>query len=1623
MKDSIDVPNLHELSVDSLEFLYIDGLPFYKITSDSGVGLGRHSQNGSKTIPLVCFHIEEWSSTNPYLAEDFPNTKYTGLSPQEEIRQQIIKKTYRKLGMTCNDCENSMPVMFVDAMTSLNRAYEKILELSATLTVVEFRTLQRLIVPLSYLNVYDVALRRPNVGALSDTTGLLFERSTTYWLPSSVMFPYGQAEHWLLEDCADCAHAIYDDKYVDFVHVEKRSISVESQSYAERGSLVEQPWVGVIFEQVLTYKLKFDTIDQNIAIGSMVQQGTATGRVVFSTETALFVSVISGNFEKKPTTFNGITRIPLAVSEVDNASKRLRDNNREGWHFKGQDRTRQFLSTYNFDDYQQNVVDKMSQRHTLLINHYMGTGKTLTTIATLIYLRKHVKDPIREAFIVIPNSIRSDWELEMTKWGIMTRHDIELGTRGMLYVSNSPGGLNVHIWSYEQAIANLSNDDYDYWDRMSTSVVVFDEAHRLNTIKQDVFGDVNLSKLSAETRNTHSNNMKKFIRMLEVAKGARFMLMLTGTPVCQRLFDVSLLLNTLSTVEVGRRIFPTHPTPFQVEYLKLDQIKAREARFVGTHYKPIWGGVLGMMMDVGLGALVSVFLGPAGGGVAFGLKRLQRGMKESEKALAVTKPMDNQILYRVHEQLLRDALGSYVDYFNNEDFESSAKRYPYKVLRVEKVAMSSYQILLNAYIHFHAASGAQMMDASIIDSRVLDAASVDGNALNQPELTSKMRVYFRRLDGEPFTDVNGMNYLSEIVDNIQTLYNVNIGMKKRKGKLYIVSDQEFVLNILRYKVYVKSSSQLADVKRENVPGWFRLENGKVVEAPASRSSNQERNRPYVELEGKRVDIFIDSERWHSQDAVEITFIEDRHVMTVGPFPKPEKTWGFLKVVFGTASEAVVWHDKPLEKYTVSRIVDVEQRVFQWFQKKSSNVTQVKWFKRKTMSEIKPQDNYEVVPVISFNEELLKHKMSADIVDNHHPEPEEEYVWERPNTIQERFKNVPIKKKGTKLWCLSPGLSETVFSEYKSVVRNQKCSGYHQPPVDSFEVRASIAREFAENWAKAVDESQLLRLGNVAPFPHWPPKWEIMYEKYLIRGHDCPGTKIVSYRNGRAEVAEVNPKEIQWDLGNWNLDVTEMPPRSVVYSQFSEGRGGIYNFGTFLLQHNAVQYVYRKQAENVMEGWIYMEDGRKMFSRTTRPSQTLSELLGDPRTLRFALIDNEIKETRFEFKPQQEVVYNFEVWTFSGNKNENKCTIKRKGTTRTVKKVELRPNVMGNRSEENKHITKLYNGTDGRIIDCILLHYSITEGKSFKRVRQIHVMEPMEDAAQWEQVVARAVRKDSHEPKADASNVIYSEPYVEVVQWHAFIPGFKNVPGDTSAKTMINSDELRGVFDLANSEAFCFVMDFCDFVDGQFTRLASGSYTNKTTKLPGRVMNRLNLLLGQPGFGEETDQYDGGWMRSLGNRIRNWTGHWVADAYDELRVNRQKTDDMKVALRKLKVLWRKQNDALRTFYAQFQSKNNEKSLALTADDFAVVECVKRLDYMNQWRSVVYPLYNPMMKQKKSGLESLSEDVALLKKEQMEFDKHTTMSRVVVDETGKFIEIFVEEPEEEPMEFFEALHGRE
>lgn len=61
----------------------------------------------------------------------------------------------------------------------------------------------------------------------------------------------------------------------------------------------------------------------------------------------------------------------------------------------------------------------------------------------------------------------------------------------------------------------------------------------------------------------------------------------------------------------------------------------------------------------------------------------------------------------------------------------------------------------------------------------------------------------------------------------------------------------------------------------------------------------------------------------------------------------------------------------------------------------------------------------------------------------------------------------------------------------------------------------------------------------------------------------------------------------------------------------------------------------------------------------------------------------------------------------------------------------------------------------------------------------------------------------------------------------------------------------------------------------------------------------------------------------------------------------------------------------------------------------------LDYMNQWKSIVKELYNPLLKQRKTGIHLQSADIKTLKEEQMQFDKHTTMTEIKVDETGKYM----------------------
>lgn len=343
-------------------------------------------------------------------------------------------------------------------------------------------------------------------------------------------------------------------------------------------------------------------------------------------------------------------------------------------------------------------------------------------------------------------------------------------------------------------------------------------------------------------------------------------------------------------------------------------------------------------------------------------------------------------------------------------------------------------------------------------------------------------------------------------------------------------------------------------------------------------------------------------------------------------------------------------------------------------------------------------------------------------------------------------------------------------------------------------------------------------------------------------------------------------------------------------------------------------MYRERGKDIMKGWVYFdfENNKKVFVQLKKMQKDakLLALFTKQETLRFAVIDNELEEKKFQFGNKQKVVYAFELWQVTKvlKCDDNEQWITRNAVTIRVKKIELRPVIVGNRSVENKHITTLYNSTKKRTIDCILLHYSITEGKSFKRIRQIHIMEPMEpmeDAAQWEQVVARAVRKDSHKYIDDKSSpVIYSKPYVEVVQWHAFVPGFKNIPGERSAMAMLTSNDTVGqkslqlLTELGIPTFLCLIMDMFDFGSGEFTRINSGSYSDGTPILK-RILKFLKIETG-----EQTDNFEDSWSRRWGNIWRNWTGHWAADIYDEQRVSQQKTENMKTALRKLKELWEK-----------------------------------------------------------------------------------------------------------------------
>lgn len=158
----------------------------------------------------------------------------------------------------------------------------------------------------------------------------------------------------------------------------------------------------------------------------------------------------------------------------------------------------------------------------LLVNHYMGTGKTFLGIA---FAQSYSDRPV---IILAPKFLESHWYNELKSFGVT---DLDRFT----------------FVSYEAAGQKLADVD------LSRHIILADEAHNLIRFMRGI----------SEESNT------QYAKVYSNIRKAYKILALTGTPIYQDESDIAFLINLVS----GQDVMPFNQESFRLEYTKIMPVR------------------------------------------------------------------------------------------------------------------------------------------------------------------------------------------------------------------------------------------------------------------------------------------------------------------------------------------------------------------------------------------------------------------------------------------------------------------------------------------------------------------------------------------------------------------------------------------------------------------------------------------------------------------------------------------------------------------------------------------------------------------------------------------------------------------------------------------------------------------------------------------------------------------------------------------------------------------------------------------------------------------------------------------------------------------------------------------
>lgn len=199
------------------------------------------------------------------------------------------------------------------------------------------------------------------------------------------------------------------------------------------------------------------------------------------------------------------------------------------------------------------LVSKCRKQHGLLVNHYQGTGKTITGI---FFMKNYTN---RKRVVLAPAALKSMWQ------SACREHDI---SDGMYFVS------------YEMLKEVIEEDDDDGYEKIlkviSSSILVCDEAHNLTDTldamqldASEIMMDVMEPGLSKEKRqgrimmNEQTKRVRgKLTKLMDVFHSAKRVLLLTGTPITSELSSIRWFIN----IAAGRAVVPYQQKLFEKRY-------------------------------------------------------------------------------------------------------------------------------------------------------------------------------------------------------------------------------------------------------------------------------------------------------------------------------------------------------------------------------------------------------------------------------------------------------------------------------------------------------------------------------------------------------------------------------------------------------------------------------------------------------------------------------------------------------------------------------------------------------------------------------------------------------------------------------------------------------------------------------------------------------------------------------------------------------------------------------------------------------------------------------------------------------------------------------------------------